>query len=131
MNGEECEVRLPPATSPKFSYTTSIELSDSEKMDLVAGNQTPFANAIYKLMELEIIKARNKAMEADPANQRVQLSLMTIAHAIDKFYKDIRNSVEFAIGEHVLDVRQKVRAEELKDQQVFEEIVLRNARGEI
>lgn len=130
MNGEEVLVR-PYLAQPKLSYADAADLSESEKMDLIAGSSTPFAQALFKLMETEIVRARNEAMECPPEEVAKQRTLMTIAHAMDKFYKNLRSRMEYTTTEHILNVRQKVQEADLQDQAKMEEIILANTRGEI
>ena len=133
MNGEEIEVmkRQVSTASSQFSYNRNIELTPAESMDLMVFGTTPVANLLYRLMESCITDARNEAMECDPAEDKKQRSLMTEAHAMDKFYKKIRGKIEFARVEHLSDVHQKALAEELKDQEKLEEVILANIRREI
>lgn len=130
MNGEEFVIKQPP-TSSRLSYNQNIELTPEEMMDLTVFGAMPVARTVYKVMESAIVDARNEAMECDPAREAVQKSLMTIAHAMDKFYKKVRSKIEFAQTEHLTDVRQKALQEELKDQSKIEEIILLNVQGKI
>lgn len=129
MNGEEVCVKTSPNT--RFSYNQNTELTPEEMMDLTVFGSMPVAKTVYKLMENAIADARNEAMECDPAREAVQRSLMTVAHAMDKFYKKVRSKIEFAQTEHLTDVRQKALQEDLKDQAKVEEIIMANVRGEI
>ena len=131
MNGEEREIRNIPSASPQFAYSKNFDLTESEKMDLIVGRSTPFANALFKLMEAEIVQARNTAMECPPEKDATQRSLMTVAHAMDKFYKNLISRMDFNSQEHILSVRQKTQEMELQDQSRLEEIILKNSRGEV
>lgn len=124
MNGSEVVTKRPQEAN--FSYSQTTELTDIEKMDLAVLHQDPRVRTLYKLMELQIIKARNDAMSADPAEEAKQRSLMTVAHAMDKFYKQLRGEIEFGVAEHIADVKTKALQEELKDQAKLEEIILHN-----
>jgi hypothetical protein len=119
MNGSEVLSRPP-------TDNNSSELTDSEKMDLTAGDGTPYANAIKKLMKIEINKARDEAMECDPSDEKKQRSLMTVAHAMEKFYKNLLGAIVFQQTSHILDVRQKAQEAELQDRDKFEEVILFN-----
>ena|ERR1700719_4364582 len=118
MNGSEV-VSKPP-------YDQSLELSDSEKMDLMAGDSTPYATAIKKLMKLEVLKARDEAMDCDPADKDRQHVLMTIAHAKSDFCKQLTSAILFEKTSHLADVKQKALEEELKDQKKMDEVILYN-----
>lgn len=124
MNGSEVETRQI-QTDPILGGQ-SLELSDSEKMDLMAGDDTPYANAIRKLMRKEIFDARDEAMACDPADERKQRALMTVAHAMEKFYKNVLGKITFEKTSHFMEVKQKLLQEELKDQEKIEEIILAN-----
>ena len=130
MNGEEALVRTSP-TSNKFSYNQSRELTPEEMMDLTVFGAMPVSKTVYKVMEFAIADARDEAMECDPAHEATQRSLMTVAHAMDKFYKKVRGKIEFAQMEHLSDVKQKVLAEDMKDQERVEEIIMMNVQGKI
>lgn len=123
MNGSEAFAR-PQQTDPRLMFSPPSELTDSEKMDLMAGDQSPYARALDKLMKLEIVKARNAAMECDPTEEKKQTTSMTIAHAMNEFYKSLRGQVTFEKQNHLADVRLKVAQEELQDQEVIEAIIL-------
>ena len=123
MNGSEAFAR-PQQTDPRLMFSPTSELTDTEKMDLMAGDQAPYARALDKLMKLEIVKARNAAMECDPTDEKRQVKLMTEAHAMNTFYNNLRGQVIFEKSNHLADVRLKAAQEELKDQEVLEAIIL-------
>lgn len=118
MNGSEVVTRQ--------AFGENPELTPSEKMDIIAGDGTPYANAIKKLMKLEITRARDEAMDCDPADEKKQRTLMTIAHAMEKFYKNLTGSITFEKQSHLIDVKDKALQEELKDREKLEEIILHN-----
>lgn len=130
MNGEEAVIRQP-QTNSRFSYNQNVELTPEEMMDLTVFGAMPVARTLYKVMESAIVDARNEAMECDPSLEAKQKSLMTVAHAMDQFYKKVRGKIEFAQTEHLTDVRQKALTEELKDQGRIEEIIMLNVQGKI
>jgi hypothetical protein len=127
MNGSEVETqgRLP-QPNPLSLDGPALELTDSEKMDLMAHDDGPYAKAIKKLMRKEVITARNEAMDCDPADEKRQRALMTIAHAMEKFYKSLLNTILIEKTAHLAEVRQKAAEEDLKDQEVLERIILAN-----
>jgi hypothetical protein len=118
VNGEEKEIRL---TDPN-----SKDLTDGEKMDLVVFSSTPTSKTVYKLMDLEVAQARDDAMECDPADEAKQRALMTVAHAMHKFAKGLKSRIEFAMSEHVADVRKKAIELELQDQEKVNAIIEAN-----
>src|ERR1700676_2449087 len=128
MNGSEVETRAQHKT-PVFGEPP--ELTDSEKMDLVAGDDTPFARAIYKLMEREVFNAQREAIKTKPSNKEEQLANMTIAHAVDKFYTDLRAIVLFEKTSHITDIKALAAKKELEETGRLEEIVLAQSRGEL
>jgi hypothetical protein len=127
MNGSEMVTRTPKPTP----FGQAPELSDQEKMDLVAGDNTPFTNAMYKLMENRIFLAQREAMTADPANEKQQVAKLTIAHAMDKFYMDVRDMINFEKQSHIMDIKTRAAQKQLEEEGVMEEIIAANARGEI
>jgi hypothetical protein len=127
MNGSEVVTRSAKPTP----FGQAPELSDQEKMDLVAGDNTPFANAMYKLMENRIFLAQREAMTADPANEKQQVAKLTIAHAMDKFYTDVRDMINFEKQSHIMDIKTRAAQKQLEEEGVMEEIIAANARGEI
>lgn len=123
MNGSEAFAR-PQQTDPRLMFNTQSELTDSEKMDLMAGDQAPYARALDKLMKLVIVKARNAAMECDPTEEKRQTKLMTVAHAKNEFYEELRSQINFEKANHLADVRLKAAQEDLQDQETIEAIIL-------
>src|SRR6266550_1024453 len=119
MNGSEMVTKRPPEL-------VATELTDSEKMDLMAGDGTPYANAIKKLMKIEISKARDEAMDCDPSEEKKQRALMTVAHAMEKFYKNLMGAIVFEKTVHLADVKHRLAEEELKDQEKLSEVILFN-----
>lgn len=118
MNGSEVVTRR--------AFEEDPELTPSEKMDLIAGDNTPYANAIKKLMKLEITRARDEAMDCDPSDEKKQRTLMTVAHAMEKFYKNLMSSVSYEKQGHLIDVKDKLLQEELKDREKLDSIILHN-----
>jgi hypothetical protein len=123
VNGSEVETRQ--SQTDPFSEP-SLELSESEKMDLMAGDDSPYAKAIKKLMRKEITEARQEAIECDPSDEKKQRALMTVAHAMDKFYKNVLGKIVFEKTSHFAEVKQKLAEEELKDQEKLSEVILFN-----
>lgn len=125
MNGSEVLSRPP----QKTAYNQAPELTDQEKMDLVAGDGTPFANAIYKLMESIVLSAQNLAIDCDPTDEKKQRALMTVAHSKKSFYEDIRELIRFEKSSHIMDIKQRAAALELEESGKLEEIILSQATG--
>lgn len=123
MNGSEAFAR-PQQIDPRLMFSPATELTDSEKMDLTVGDQTPYARALDKLMKLEIVKARNAAMECDPSEEKKQAKLMTIAHAKNEFYEFLRGQVNFEKANHLADVKLRASQEDLEDREKIEAIIL-------
>lgn len=119
MNGSEIETKVP-------QDNLQSELTDSEKMDLVAGDNTPYANAVKKLMRIEVTKAQQEAVECDPADEKKQRALMTVAHAMEKFRKNLLGAVTFEKATHYADVKLKVAQQELEDRAKMDEVILFN-----
>ena len=129
MNGSEVLTQGRNPVAPGFGYNRIPELTEPEKMDLTVFSSMSLAKAVYKVMEIEILEALHEAMQTNPANKEQQVANMTIAHAMDKFYTNVRGKIEHAMGEHVATVRLKVQEEDLKDAARMEEIILQNATG--
>jgi hypothetical protein len=127
VNGSEWETKQAQTNPNATSWDDQPkELTDSEKMDLMVHDDGPYAKAVKKLMRYEIIKARDEAMECDPAEDKKQKSLMTIAHAMEKFYKNILGAIAMEKTKHLSDVRLKAQEEDLKDQEKLNEVILFN-----
>lgn len=92
----------------------------------MAGDDTPYAKAIKKLMRIEVSQAREEALDCDPSNEHRQKALLDIAHAMKKFYNNIQGKVLFEKTKHLADVKQKVAEAELEEAGKLEEIVLWN-----
>lgn len=119
MNGSEVVTQRPVAVGKH-------ELTDSEKMELTVLGSDPRCLTLFKLMEWEIEDAKDEAMEADPSKPAEQVALMTIAHAMNKFYKQVRSRMLVATHEHVADVKLKLAQKDLEDKSKIEAIILAN-----
>jgi len=93
---------------------------------LMVGDDSPYAKALKKLMRTEVYNAREEAMDWDPADVAGQKAKMDIAHAMKKFYTNIQGAILFEKTKHLVDVKQKIAEEELKDQEKIQEIILAN-----
>lgn len=129
MNGSEAMGRRPQLVDPRDQYSQPGQLSDSEIMDLMVGDDTPYAKALDKLMKLTIVDARNQALEADPSDKEAQATKMTVAHAMNKFYENLRQIVHVEKTKHHLEVKLKAAEAELEDQQKLEEVIFSNTTG--
>ena len=125
MNGSELEMRSA-RTNPLLADESIGELTDIEKMDLMVGDDSPYAKALKKLMRTEVANAREEALDCDPSDEKKQKALLDIAHAMKKFYMNIQGAILFEKTKHLADVKQKIAEEELKDQEKIEEIILAN-----
>jgi multidrug efflux pump subunit AcrB len=128
MNGSEVEIKRPPI--PKFSYNQESEITDAEKMDMMVFATTPIFKTFCKMFENIIIRSRNRAMEADPTNERAQAAALTVAHAQKAMYEEFRGDLEFKMMEHVADVRLRVQQEDLNDHKKLEAIIFANQTGQ-
>lgn len=128
MNGSEVETRKAP--QPKFSYNLEADITNQEKMDLVVFSSTPMFSTFCKMIENIIIRSRNRAMEADPANEKAQSAALTIARAQKDLYEELRGDIEFSMTEHISDVRAKAALQDLNDQKKVEEIIFANITGQ-
>lgn len=124
MNGSEVETRGV-QHNPLLQEEIG-ELTDSEKMDLMVGDDSPYAKAIKKLMRTEVANAREEALDCDPADEKKQKALLDIAHAMKKFYTNVQAQIYFEKTKHLADVKHKVAEEELKDKEKLDEIILFN-----
>ncbi len=121
MNGEEVEGR-PRYTAPTPSSMLGIrvvaELTQGEKTDLLMFAQTEVAKTVFKVMEMEIIDARDEAMACDPSEVVKQKALMDTAHAMAKFYTRIRNKMSGVVDEFK-QLAAEAEVEEAMDDQEF------------
>ena len=91
-----------------------LPLDTKDRMDLVLLNGQPQLQALWKLMQNEVLRARDEAMLVDPAERDKQAAAMTVAHAMAKFFTRVRKSVEYQIAEHIGEV-EALAAGHLKD----------------
>ena len=126
MNGSEVETRKVIDT---YAYDQVPELTDQEKMDLAVFASSPIFKIICKKLEGVVIKSRNRAMEANPANPSEQAAALTVAHAQKKMYEEFRGDIVFTLSEHVADVRLKVQQKDLEDQKKLEDVIFHNQTG--
>lgn len=130
MNGEESVIR-PQASSVSDGtqpITDRSELNNIEKMDLIVLSSNPAVHALWKFMELEIIHARNDAMFADPSIPTAQLAKLTIAHAMEKFYRGIREQIKFITDEHLGEARRLEYERKMAAPEQIEQVILDQAR---
>ena len=118
MNGSEREEKV------VLSLNQVLELQPLEKLNLATLAGDPRYETLKKLMQIEVIRARDRAMEIDPAKGQEQRAAMTVAHAMQKFYQNVVNEVELAITEQLSDIKQKALEQELQDQGKIEELYL-------
>lgn len=105
------------------------ELTNAQKMDLIVLSSNPAFEAVYILMENEVLDARDEAMAVDPVEEKKQVVRMTEAYAIAKYYGKIRKQIELAATDQLEAIRAKATQEAAQEQQFFEDIVLQQASG--
>lgn len=88
-------------TQPQNIPNKVTPLTNSKQMDLIIMSSNPQIQALWELMELIILDARDEAMETDPAKREEQLAKMTMAHDFDKFYKRVRDHITYITREHL------------------------------
>ena len=82
-----------------------LPLDSKDRMDLVILSGQPQLQALWKLMQQEVLRARDEAMLVDPSERDKQAAAMTVAHAMAKFFTRVRKSVEYQIAEHIGEVQ--------------------------
>lgn len=107
-----------------LSINKVTDITNANKMDLIVLSATPAIDALWNLMEMIIIGARDEAMEANPANPAEQLSKMTTAHGMEKFYRRIRNSLKFITQEHLNEAQQLEYNKQMQTPEEIEKIIL-------
>jgi hypothetical protein len=126
MNGSEIETAPRRPQINPLALDEPQELSDTEKMDLIAGDDSPYAKAMKKLMRWEIAKSREAAEDCDPSEKEKQVALLTVLYAQKKFFNSLMGAILFEKTSHLSDVRQKIAQEELQDREKLESIILAN-----
>lgn len=122
MNGEEKEVKKP----RELNRRTVTELTEIEKIDLVVFSSMPVAETLFRIMEDEILEARDLAMATDPVNVKQVLALQAEAHAMARFYTRIRNKIEGSKVEHFGNIAAKAVEEAIQDQDELENLIISN-----
>lgn len=112
-----------------ITLKTVEDLSNFEKLELIQFSATTYFKTVCKLMEMEVISARDVAMTVDPVNTREQTARMTEAHAMARFYTRFRKTVENMAKEHMGELRAAAAEEAAQDQDIIEQIILAQASG--
>jgi hypothetical protein len=120
MHGDE---KLVPR---KLQYQKVEELNEFERLDLAVFSAMPASQSLYKLMEFEILKARDEAMAVEPSNKELVLSKQAIAHTMALFYTRVRKAIEGEVLKHKDDIANKANKENKMEQEEIERIVLSN-----
>lgn len=84
--------------SDETSLKTIQELSPEEKIDLVTGQDNRAVQILFKVMENEIIYAREAAADALPSDPK-RFALLDEAHFIKKFVRNIHEVVNTSLQE--------------------------------
>lgn len=80
------------------SLRTIQELTAEEKIDLVTGQDNRVVQILFKVMENEIIFAKDAAVDALPSDPK-RLALLNEAHFIKNFVRNIREVVNTSLQE--------------------------------
>jgi hypothetical protein len=104
-SGEEFVIRQVAGNTSPLSVNKVQELTNSEKMDIMILSGNPAILTLWKFMEMEIIQARDEAMNSDPSKPNEQVAKLTIAHAMEKFYKRVREDISYLTQEHLAETR--------------------------
>jgi hypothetical protein len=99
-------------------------LSMHEQQDLIVLGADPRVHTLFKIMEYEIIEARDEAMACDPAEKDKRAALMDTAHAMAKWYTQIRSRITRELNEHLGEIKRRANEELVKDQNAVEKIIL-------
>ena len=116
MNGEEIECRQ--------AGPNQDEISNIDKMNLTLLAGTPGYESLKKLMKMEVVLARDTALAISPAKREERNAAMDIAHAMALFCNYIQKKIEFAVIEHVGEVREAAAREIAKEQSFIESVLL-------
>jgi hypothetical protein len=104
-SGEEFVIRQVAGNTSPLSVNRVEVLTNAERMDIMILSGNPAIMSLWKFMEMQIIAARDEAMHTDPAKKDEQIAKLTIAHAMEKFYKDTREDIIFMTQEHLAETR--------------------------
>lgn len=130
MNGREFESRNRDAMpSTTIGSKKVIDLSLSEKQDLALFSGTPAYAAILKLMELQLIEARDAAILTDPAEPAKQIAAINIAHAMAKCFLGLKQRMEYLVAEVHGEIKKKQVQLDMEDHEKLEEIILGQSSG--
>lgn len=126
MNGEETCVRKGATETPTLSINKVVELTNQEQMDLIILSANPQLNTLWKFMEMEIVNARDEAMDVDPSEPVKQQSKMTIAHAMGRFYTHIRQRIAYVTREHLNEAQRLDYERKMGSPEEIEKILIDN-----
>ncbi len=107
----------------------AVELTTTEKMDLIVWSSSPSFEVVCKLLENKVLNGRDEAMAVDPAEEIVQRARMTEAHAMAKFYQWFRDEIRMASADELAKMKEKANRALLRDQEVIENIIVSSAAG--
>jgi hypothetical protein len=115
-----------------ITLKTVEELSQHEKLELIQFSATTYYKVICKLLEQEVIGARDIAMSVDPvsADKRIEQSeRMTEAHAMAKFYARFVTTLESLAAEHIGELKAAAAEQIAQNREQIEAIVMGQAAG--
>lgn len=121
---EEIQKRLD--ETPLIRERTVTELSPQDQILLITTAESAGAKILFRIMEQEIIDARDEAMAVNPAKEAEQRAAMTVAHAMAKFYRKVRTRIQQEFQKHkesLIQAQQSV----LDDPEEVEEMILSQA----
>jgi tellurite resistance protein len=122
-----------PKVSPISLLTVNreVKLDLKKTLDLIIISQNPQLQALWDLMEMEIIVARDIAMSVDPSKKDEQSSAMTVAHAMMKFYESIRQRITYLTTEHLNEVKRLDMEKKLGSPEEIERIIMNQITNEL
>ena len=116
-------------TGATLNESQSVALTTSDKNQLITFSLSQQAQALWKLMQILIYDQRDNAMAVDPSDIKKQAAETTVAHAMARFYHQLRQRVDGMANEQIGELRARANAEIVKDAKKIEEIVMSQIEG--
>lgn len=122
-----------PKSAPQSLLTLNkeVKLDLKKTMDLIIISQNPQLQALWDLIEMEIVVARDIAMAVDPAEPIKQSAAMTTAHAMAKLYLSVRDRIDFITREHLNEIKRLDMERKLGSPDEIERIVMSQLHSEL
>jgi len=103
-----------------------LQLTPHERADMAAFGAMPQAKTFLKILRAIAIDSRDRACSVDPSKVEEQRAQTTIAYAQNEFLNVAEGLLQFTFDAHRAELKAKELEEDLKDQELVEQIILKH-----